>query len=222
MSNIIYLLILLTLVSSLPNPFLKHQIKIKAPQEIKLKPGVKVGGMDLYEAQAKRKSSRDFDPSSELTLEELSQLLWVGYGITRVYEFKTSASSKAKFPFTLYVFLKDGVYKYIPHKDLLVLDKEGDHRAVTGNDGFVADAAVNVCFVGDALREEFLPTFDIRKQGMEVDSGHVIMNMLLNCAANNLKCVPRANIDINKILDFLGLDKDIERWYIPLCFSAGK
>ena len=69
--------------------------------------------MGLYEAFSKRQSLRNFDGTAKISLETLSQALWVCYGI-REGVYRTVPSAKAWYPFIIYVFLESGVYKYNP------------------------------------------------------------------------------------------------------------
>lgn len=214
-SKILFLLLICAIFSKSPFKKLSKNGKI-----IQLKDPVTKGGMPLFEAQANRKSQRDFTKGGKLTLDELSQLLWAGYGENRYFGLKTAASSHAKYPFDLYVFDSEGVYKYIPSENQLEQVKEGDYRAVTGAQDFVKDAAVNIALVGVMEREEYLPDLKVRKVKCDLDAGHATYNMLLYCASAGLKAVPRALFDKDALLSLLGLKEP--EYYIPLCLSAGK
>ena len=89
------------------------------------------GGMGLYEALNNRKSSRIFVDSIKVTPELLSQALWSCYGI-REGTYRVVPAAKAWYPFIIYVFLGDGVYKYNPEEHSLLKLFDGDHREITG------------------------------------------------------------------------------------------
>ena len=61
------------------------------------------------------------------------------------------------YPFDLFVFMRDGVYIYRPDYNELEFFKEGDYRAVTGNDIYAGWAYMNVCLFGLYEREIIYP-----------------------------------------------------------------
>ena len=88
----------------------------------------KEGGMPLNEALNRRQSSRNFDPSIELTPELLSQALWSCYGENRPKGYKTTPSAVAWYPLLIYVFLEEGVFKYDSQNHTLTKVLDGDYR----------------------------------------------------------------------------------------------
>jgi len=68
----------------------------------------------LEDAIARRKSIREFT-KDEISLENLSAILWAAYNIESV---KNAVKT--------YVLMKDGVYVYIPSKHSLKLYRKGD------------------------------------------------------------------------------------------------
>mgnify|MGYP003296012873 CR=1 FL=1 len=175
------------------------------------------GGMGLNEANMKRMSKRDFK-NLDVTKEELSQLLWAAYGMGND-KHRTVPSSKGKYPFTFYVFLMDGVYKYLADTHEIELVVSGDYRAETGQQDFVKKAGANICFVGDYSKEDY-PDVETKQHKMNLDAGYCSQNMYLVCADKDLKCVIRGMVEQAKVLKVLGLTDD--KYYVPLCFSAGK
>ena len=72
------------------------------------------GKMSVEEAILRRRSERSFYPN-ELTMEQISQLLWAGQGITeRTWGFRTAPSSGSLYPLYMYIVKKDGIFKYVP------------------------------------------------------------------------------------------------------------
>ena len=192
----------------------------KENETIDLDPPVTTGGKPLYQALNQRRSHRSFVAGEKLSTAELSQLLWAGYGPNRPDGLRTAPSCHGMLSLDLYVFLESGVYKYLPTKQQLELLVKRDYRAVTGNDDYVPNAAVNICYVGVLERLSYIGDIEGRKMAVQLDTGHSAMNMLLYCSSNNLKCVPRANIIEKGLLQLLSLsDKE---YHIPLCFSAGR
>ncbi|MCQ2821636.1 MAG: nitroreductase family protein [archaeon] len=188
---------------------------------IKLPDPVTKGGMPVYQAMNRRQCKRGFhdDERYDLTLLQLSELLWMGYGPNRDNGYKTAASAFAAFPFDVYVFLRTGIYKYNPTENQLELFLNRDFRAVTGQDKYVANANVNLVFMGVYDREKDVSSKEEKQRLMELDVGHLAYNILIFCANLGLQCVPRANIVQNAILQALNLSPDT--YYIPLCLSAG-
>ncbi len=210
MSKII-LAIILIILNICSSRFLSETIKLPAPQT--------EGGMPLYETMNNRHSNRDFTKGAELSLEELSQLLWVGYGIKKDGH-RSAASSHGIYPFDMYVFMSSGVYKYKPETHELELIFNKDFRELTGNDEYVPNASINIALVGVLEREAYIKDEEIRRWSCDLDAGHTLQNMLLYAANAELKCVPRLNFAQTKILSILGLDD--KNYYIPLCISIGK
>src|SRR5208283_2602890 len=82
---------------------LAQSLDLPAPQ--------KTGGMPLMEALSKRATARAFN-SKELSSQQLSSLLWAGFGINRP-DGKRTAPSARSFQFTdSYLLLKQGAFVY--------------------------------------------------------------------------------------------------------------
>ena len=191
----------------------------QAGKIIKLPEPKREGGMPLYEALNKRKSSRDFNESAGITLELLSQGLWSCYGIAEDNH-RTVPSTKGWYPFIIFVFTKEGVYKYNPEKHELLVLFDGDYRYVTGTQTkVVTKAAVNLVFIGDLRKKSRIVDDNLKKLAMKYDIGHISMNLYLFAAANNMKAVLRGNFEHGRIFKFLGLSK--KDYILDLTFSFG-
>ena len=179
----------------------------------------KKGGMPLYEALSKRKSSRDFDPTIELTPEIISQALWSCYGPNRENGYKTTPSAVAWFPLLVYVFLEEGVYLYEPSDHTLTKLLSGDFRGMTGTQtDVVTKAGANFVFIADFKKKSSLDN-EHKKKYIYLDTGHCSMALGLFAAANNMKGVTRGNVDILPLLELLGLPG--EDYKFTLAFSLG-
>ena len=187
---------------------------------IKLPDPKRQGGMPLFEALSNRKSSRDFNDSIKVTPEIISQALWSCYGIKQG-NLRTVPSSKAWYPFTVFLFLEEGVFTYNPEGHELTKVFDGDHREVTGTQTeIVTKARVNFVFVADLNKPSILPdSKTARKTSAMADIGHITMTLYLFASAYKMKGIARGSFDEAKILTFLGLRK--EDYYLPLTFSLG-
>ena len=112
---------------------------------IKLPEPKKEGGMPLYEALSKRRSSRNFDPSIKISLETLSQALCNCYGF-REGKYRTVPSAKSWYSLITYLFLEDGVYKYNPAGHVLIKLIDDDYRKMTGTQTALKSSC-QFCFI---------------------------------------------------------------------------
>jgi hypothetical protein len=195
-------------------------LTLKDSDTIKLPAPEKEGGMPLYEALNKRKSSRDFNPLLQVNSKIISQALWSCYGINRDNGLRTTPSAKAWFPLDTYVFLKEGVFKYNPKPHTLTRILTGDYRKMTGTQSFVSKARVNFVFIADFKKKSPMDGDDAHKlRSIYLDTGHCAMALSLFASANNMKGVDRAMVEAQPILDLLKLKKD--DYIFTLAFSLG-
>lgn len=176
--------------------------------------------MPLYEAMNLRKSQRVFDPTSSLTDEQISMFLWACVGVNRPEtKGRTTPSAVAWYPYDVYVFKKEGIYKYDPIEHEMNLVMEGDYRSVTGTQPFVKNAAVNFVLISDLEKPTILKDLTEKKKYSYLDSGHCTMSMSLYAAALKMKGVVRGMFKAQEILDLLKLDK--ERYLVIISYSVG-
>ena len=98
-------------------------------QAIKLNPPSLKRGLPLMEALAVKASAREFS-EKELSLQDLSDLLWAADGINRPQENKSTASSAMNaHDIRIYVFMKEGAYLYEAPKHELLPVLAGDFRS---------------------------------------------------------------------------------------------
>ena len=185
----------------------------------KLPEPLKNGGATFNEALSERKSSRDFDNSKLLTLQQVSQALWTCDGPNRKDGHRTSPSAVAWYPLEIYVFLEEGIFYYNATEHALITKKKGDYRKLAGGQKFVADARMNFVILGDFEKKSSLDGKDDQKlKYFYIEAGHCTMNLGLYAAANKMKGVERGMID-DMIVDFLGLDT--KRYKLGISFSLG-
>jgi SagB-type dehydrogenase family enzyme len=151
-------------------------------------------GRPLMQALKNRKSSREFD-SRPLPLQELSNLLWAGFGINRPETGgRTAPSAKNMQEIELYVALPAGLYLYDAKNNLLKKILAEDLREKAGKQPFVKDAPVNIIYVADQSK--------MKKQNMAgktiykgVDAAFISQNIYLYCASEGLATVVRGSVD---------------------------
>jgi nitroreductase len=177
-------------------------------QDITLPAPNKTGGKPLMQALNERQSIRTFTKEN-LTTQQLSDLLWAGWGINRPADKKrTAPSSRNMQEIDVYVALSGGLYLYDPESNTLKQIHNRDIRKVCGTQDFVADAPVNLVFVADMAKLG-------KKEGDEIkdsdllsswaNTGFIAQNVYLYCASENLGCVVRGLVPKDKLAPEMGL-----------------
>jgi len=162
----------------------------KAAKEIVLKQPDFSKGKTVLQALKERKSSRNFS-DKQLDLQTLSELVWAAGGINRPDGRRTFPTAMNSLEIDIYAFMKDGVYYYDAAANKLVLIAEGDKRALTGTQAFVANAAVNFVYVSDLAKMRGGDT-ERNRMMTAVATGHIGQNVYLYSASAGLSCVVRA------------------------------
>ena len=171
------------------------------------------GDMSVEEAIRMRRSVRDFQ-DTPLSLEQVSQLLWAGQGITEGFK-RAAPSAGATYPLTLYLVvgedsvhrLASGVYEYAPRTHSLHLVKPGDFRqrlasACLGQT-FIQDAPVNIVIAAEYERT----TARYGERGIRyvhMEAGHVGENIYLQAGALGLGTVVVGaflDVDLAEVVD---------------------
>ena len=186
---------------------------------IKLNQPDKKRGLPFMETLSVKASAREWS-DKELSLQDLSDLVWAANGVNRPEEEKyTASSAQNAHDVDLYLFMSDGVYLY--DADLHVLNQilAGDHRGElmmlpppppTGGGTKAlprpaqSDAPIQILLISDSARFRGGPP-ELRYEWGAIDAGIVSQNISLFCAATGLKTRPRASMDKEKIKTLLGL-----------------
>jgi hypothetical protein len=187
-------------------------------QAIKLNAPNLKRGLPLMEALAVKASAREFS-EKELSLQDLSDLLWAADGINRPAENKSTASSAMNaHDIRIYVFMKDGAFLYDAPKHELAPVLAGDFRSQLmmpmktpaptppppPGTLVPANLPVQIILVSDSERFKF-GTPELKYEWGALDAGIVSQNISLFCAATGLKTRPRASMDKAKIKELLKL-----------------
>lgn len=165
----------------------------KANKTIKLPEPKILGKMSVEESIFRRRSERSFLPN-ELTLEQISQLLWAAQGITdKSWGFRAAPSAGSLFPLTIYVVKKDGVFKYIPDGHKLIQTSTDDVRPslvrASLGQSFIGEAPVVIIIAGNfRIVEAKYGQRSYRYLNMEI--GHAAENIQLQAVALGLVSVP--------------------------------
>jgi SagB-type dehydrogenase family enzyme len=155
------------------------------------------GQVSVEKAMKSRRSIRSFS-LRQLTIEQMSQILWSAQGITEEGGYKRSAASAgALYPIEVYAIagsssikgLNAGIYHYEPGSHSLVFTTEGDHRDEIAqaclSQLWVAKAPLVVAVCADFQRI----TLKYGRRGeryVAMESGGVSQNIFLQAQAMGL------------------------------------
>lgn len=177
-------------------------------QDIILPPPDKTGGKPLMQALNERQTTRSFTTDS-LTLQQLSDLLWAGFGINRPDQGKRTAPSAMNWQeIDVYVTLPGGSYIYVAESHSLKFINNKDLRKETGGQSFVADAALNIVYVADMSKRGKKEGDEIKDSDLFMtysDAAFIAQNIYLYCASANLGCVVRGSVPEGNLATELGL-----------------
>lgn len=161
-------------------------VKLPSPQMEK--------GRPLMQALKERRSQREFS-ARELPLQVISDMLWAAFGINRPDSGgRTAPSARNMQEIDIYVVKADGLYLYEAGKNELVQVLTQDIRPMTGKQGFVKDAPVNLVYVADFSRMGNVSD-EIKSFYAATDTGFISENVYLYCASEGLATVVRGLFD---------------------------
>lgn len=177
-------------------------------------------GTTIGEALQNRRSWREYT-DAPLSLEELSGVLWAAAGINRPENAHlTAPSAMGLYPIRLYALFADGIYRYEAEGHRLVRIAEGDRRAASGTQAFVATAPLNLVYAADlsVYDERPIPAEHVRYLCGQDAAGYA-ENVNLYTAATGLRSITRGSVS-PELLGVLGLEGG--RWFVALAQSVGK
>lgn len=188
-------------------------------REIQLPKPVTKGGVSLEETITKRRSQRSFQ-NRALTLEQISQLLWAGQGITKKqggFAFRAAPSAGALYPMEIYVATKDGLFHYLPEEHILEALSDKDVRSA------LADASLGQDSISQAPLDIIICALYSRvtskygKRGIryaDIEAGHIAQNIHLQAVALGLGSVPIGAFSDEEVMKIISLDTDCTPLYI--------
>lgn len=171
---------------------------------IDLSTPAKNGGKPVLQCMNERHSSRDFI-DKDISMEQLSSLLWAAYGVNRPEDGKrTAPSAHNKQEVDVFVFTKAGAFKYDAFKNQLIQIRDTDVRIDAGKQDFVGVAALNLVYVVDMKKSSSENENEIITSAA-ICTGAIVQNVYLYCASEGLDCVVRGWVDAEKISKTLNL-----------------
>jgi SagB-type dehydrogenase family enzyme len=189
-------------------------------ETITLNEANKKRGLPFMETLSVRASAREWS-DRDLSLQDISDLLWAANGINRPDEKKSTApSAQNAHDVDIYVFMKDGVYLYDAGDHALEPVLTGDFRSQimmtppprpkdAGDPPLPpppppSNPPIQIILVSDVSRFKFGPP-ELKPEWGAIDAGIVSQNISLFCAATGLVTRPRASMDKGKIKNLLKL-----------------
>jgi SagB-type dehydrogenase family enzyme len=204
------IILLLTIFVGQVNSFSQDTVVIKLPDPQLEK------GKPLMQVLNERKSTRSFS-GREISLQEISNLLWAANGINRKESGRrTAPTAMNKQEIEVYMSNKEGLFRYDAQQHALVTLHNRDIRASTGTQPYVAAAPVNLVIVADLGKMGNDRQANL--QTANIDAGFVSQNIYLYCASENMVTVVRGSVDREKLSAEMGLDSD---FYIVVAQTVG-
>lgn len=164
------------------------------------------GGKPLMQALKDRMTIRTF-AEEKLSMQNISDLLWAAFGISRPDGRRTAPSARNRQETAIYLATADGLFLWDAEKNVLNRISEKDIRAVTGMQPYVKEAPLNLIYVADYSKLEKDPAGD-KDLLVGADVGFISENVYLYCASEGLATVVRALIDKQALAKEMGLKPD--------------
>ena len=142
-------------------------VKLPAPQ--------REGGAGLFTVLNQRRSVRRYSEEN-LSQQELSNMLWAGFGISGTKDKRTAPTAVNRREFTLYAILADGAYKYIPQENGLEKITSEDLRSLAAGNVTAPAYILIVADMKKAASSEYAA----------IDTGYISQNLYLAATAQGL------------------------------------
>jgi SagB-type dehydrogenase family enzyme len=183
---------------------------------IKLPEADQQGSVALEHVITVRRSRRKFSVQ-ELTIEQISQLVWAAQGQDTRKGYRTVPSAGATYPLELFVVTGDGLFHYLPARHWLEKLKEQDLRgelalAAWGQE-FVEAAPLTLVFAAQFSRT----TGRYGQRGIRyvyMEAGHAGQNVHLEAEALGLGSVAVGAFDDDSVSKVLELPSELEPIYM--------
>jgi SagB-type dehydrogenase family enzyme len=178
---------------------------------IKLPPPRLESAVSLERAINIRRSLRDFSPES-LSVEQLSQLMWAGQGITDGDGLRAAPSAGALYPMELRVLvqrvkgLTSGLYVYKPETHSLETQRTPNVGYSLGDAAYGQDwleQAAIVIFITATPSRTRVKYGERTERYLFLEAGHIGQNILLQALALGVGGTPVGAFDDEQIAKFL-------------------
>jgi len=174
------------------------------------------GTVSIEETITKRRSVRNFQKKN-LTIEQISQILWSAQGLTSKRGFRSAPSAGAIYPMEIYFASNDGLFRYIPQGHKIEKLKDGDLRsqlcnAAFGQD-FISYAGISIIICCDY--EKIISKYS--KRGIryaDMEAGHITQNIQLQAVSLGLGSCPVGAFNDGSVSKLLQLPKNLTPIYI--------
>lgn len=169
-----------------------------------------------------RKSIRSYR-GDDLTLAEVSQLLWAAQGITRKKGMRTAPSAGALYPLEVYLVvgqieqLPVGLYKYLPmgHELEQISDEEKREDLAAAGYGQSCIERGSIDIVIAAIYERTAGKYGVRAaRYVHMEVGHAAQNICLQAISLELGTVAVGAFDDSKVRVILHMNADESPLYI--------
>ncbi len=181
------------------------------------------GAFSIEECLASRRSVRSYSDRA-LTLDEVSQILWAGQGITSDWGGRTNPSAGALYPLVLYLVVENaegiepGSWKYDPESHSISLVKEGNLLGQLAEaalrQGCVSEAPVALVITAiPAITEARYADRSMRYIDQEV--GCVCQSVYLQCESLGLGTVAIGAFYDDTVSDVVGTEAE-SRLIMPI------
>lgn len=191
-------------------------------ERIKLPEPCNTSNTSVETALSQRRSIRTYS-GDNLTIEEVSQLLWSAQGITAPWGGRTAPSAGALYPLELYLVVGDvegidkGVYQYRPEEHELEKVKADDIRAELADAALgqecIRDAAIDIVFT--AVYERTTRKYGERGiRYAHMEAGHAAQNVYLQAVALDLGTVVIGAFNDSKVEKIVNISEQGNPLYI--------
>ena len=159
-------------------------------------------GVDIMEALRMRKSTKSYR-TKEISIEDLSNILWAANGVNRENGKRTAPSSYGRQYTDLYIVSDQGVYFYDPVKHSLGLVTNENIKNQIALQKYVGEASHIIVMVSDSTRIH--PLSKNKVAAAYATAGCIAQNIYLTAGAMNLGTCLVLSLKADVIKDKLAL-----------------